>query len=132
MRGHEPIVEMRRRGLTPESVLFTVWPQRSVLRLSWGTYEWPAFTSQAQVDVHPNDPIGRIDLRFAVGLFCWVHGRDRVKVQSLAKRLAEAGAQRVMWFLFGEIQGGRPTPNGQIDSDVIAMGDSEGVAQWQA
>ena len=81
MRGHEPIVALRRRGLKPASVWFTV----SASDVAWR--DWPTWNDNAQVWVQPADSVPLLDLRFVVGLQCWVDGDDARRVLKMMTAL---------------------------------------------
>lgn len=99
MKGHEPLIAMRRQGKVPQSVWFgfdgdgwKAWA--GSIGLSWRQY--PQGTVCAEVMVEPADVVERLDLRFVVGIRCWVQGDDADRVKRLHKACAEAGADRVL------------------------------------
>lgn len=99
MKGHEPLIELRRKGLAVQSVWFAFdgeswryWP--ASLGVAWR--QFPESTGTADVLIEPADVIHRLDLRFAVGLRCWVHGPDGERVRELHEALAKAKAKRVL------------------------------------
>lgn len=91
MRGHLPLIAMRRRGLRPAMVDFSLGLD------SMGCWkDWQSWTSTAHVEVQPDDRIALLDLRFVVGLWVFVSGIDRARVESLHEACKAAGARSVM------------------------------------
>lgn len=99
MRGHQPLVAMRQAGAVPRSVWFSFdgdwwrsWP--AAIGTAWKRF--PEGAGSAEVLIEPGDSIPRLDLRFAVGLRCWVQGNDAQRVHQLHQALQDAGADRVL------------------------------------
>lgn len=92
MRGHEPIIAMRRRGRRPGMV----W-------LSCDGYN-PGFSAMARiglpmlnhVELQPVDRPHRLDLRFITGVLVEVSGSDERRVAAVARACADAGARQVI------------------------------------
>lgn len=118
MRGHEPIVALRRRGLKPASVWFTV----SASDVAWR--DWPTWNDNAQVWVQPADSVPLLDLRFVVGLQCWVDGDDARRVLQLHEACAAAKASRVLTAVPGLDARGKP--------NVVRMLDTAGMCVMEA
>ena len=92
MRGHEPIIAMRRRGLKPRTVFLDAFED---LSKSWRL--WPTVDPSApQVEVLPTEPLSGLDLRFLVGLRVVITGHCRRRVEALRALCVEAQAARVL------------------------------------
>lgn len=95
MRGHEPLIAMRKAGKLPASVWFEVdsgeawrnWPQ--YLGVNWARF--PGKIGSADVLIEPDDSIPRLDLRFVVGMTVHVQGVDANRVGQLHYACREAG-----------------------------------------
>lgn len=94
MRGHEPLIALRRRGLRPALVDIDLEP---CPWRNWST--WPEWTTVPQIEVQPGDSIRLLDLRFLVGLTVQVSGYDGPRVWVLADACKAAGAARVLAFV---------------------------------
>jgi hypothetical protein len=113
MRGHEPLIAMRMRGMTPSTVELMV-DQRMP---SWFWREWPT-------ERHPGEPIHArilvgetdspqlLDLRCLIGLTVQVNGPNPERVATVAQACTDAGAARVITSCNG------------------AFTDTEGVLTW--
>lgn len=86
MRGHEGVIAMRRKGVRPDVVWVEVGPDTQLRRdeEKWG---------YISVNIPETDHVSRLDLRWAVGLMCMVHGASVAAVCAALKR---AGAARVI------------------------------------
>lgn len=96
MRGHEPLLAMRRRGMRPPSVWLTDAPQPKPL--ADGTrLDWWAFGKllPAEVTLEPGDHPLRTDLRFVVGMTVHLHLDDPERLRAFARACIDAGAVRV-------------------------------------
>lgn len=94
MRGHEPILDMRRRGQKPALVFLDTIPDRSPSQL-WR--EWPEVQPAIPtVWVQDDDAVHLLDLRFLVGLPVVITGTDAARVDALQAAALEAGAVRVV------------------------------------
>lgn len=92
MRGHLPLLEMRRRGAVPEIVFVDTEPGRM---RQWA--EWPALHPDlATIEVEPGDPLNRLDLRCVVGLRVSVSGNDEARVRAVVEACIAAQANRVV------------------------------------
>lgn len=114
MRGHEPLVAMRKAGRTVPRVNLLDVPLHRDL---WAWWEYT--TDYADVRIEPDDNPKRLDMRFVVGLDVWVHGRDRDRLAALYRAAKECAAKRVVAFLEDR--------RGQI----VRIGDSMGVLTWR-
>lgn len=99
MKGHEPLLDMRRRGWVPGCLWFVFdgdgwrhWP--GSIGTQWKRF--PTSAGTAEVLIEPEDCIARLDLRFAVGLRCFVMGPNSERVGQLFRALVDAGASRVL------------------------------------
>lgn len=91
MRGHEALIELRRRGLRPASVSVHMEP------CGWDDWStWQTWTTFPQVEVMPSDRIGRLDLRCFVGLQVVIAGFDGERLRSMFDACKAAGAKRVI------------------------------------
>lgn len=93
MRGHEPLIALRRRGLKPALVDIDLEP---CPWRNWST--WPEWTTVPQIEVQPTDSIQLLDLRFLVGLTVQVSGFDGPRVWAMFEACRAAGAARVLAF----------------------------------
>lgn len=124
MRGHDPILAMRKAGAVPSAVWFDLDGDGDAWRLwprSMGVTfrRFPEATVQAWVLIEPEDSIARLDLRYVVGLVCHVMGSDAQRVHRLHQALHDAGAVRVLSSVM------RPDARG--DLRVVESLDSDGV-----
>lgn len=91
MRGHEALIDLRRRGKTPiGGVMVDATPGHDRWAGDWGRVG----VSIAFVDILPTDSLH--DLRFAVGLPVQVSGEDSARVGEVAKAFVKAGASQVI------------------------------------
>jgi hypothetical protein len=90
MRGHQPLIAMRRRGIRPASVWLSVDMPDPM------TADWQQWAKSAAVDIDPTDSIGLLDLRFTVGMLVCIQGLNRERCMALHERCREAKAARVM------------------------------------
>lgn len=94
MRGHEPIIAMRRRGKRPAFV-FLDTTRTTAPMCEWR--DWPNVSPAIpSVWVEPDDAPHRLDLRFVFGLSVVVTGIDADRVKALADAAYSAGALRVI------------------------------------
>ncbi len=116
MRGHEPILTMRREGVTPQGVW--IFDQEQYTGSSHPTQGWMIDTAQATVEILPADKPARLDLRFCVGLTVYTQGADAARLEALEVALLRAGAARVLGALV-QFDG--------RDMQTLAMTDSKGI-----
>lgn len=110
---------MRQAGFVPPSVTFSTDAVQADI-----TRHWPEFTAHAQVEIEPADPIGRLDLRFLVGLpLVFIDGTDAARVEALYRGCVEAGARRVIASTMSSQPWGMKTET---------VSDNQGTATWQA
>lgn len=96
MRGHLPLIAIRKRGLKPQLVRIETDP------MPWRDWaDWPEWSDTPMVEVEPSDAIRRLDLRCMVGLPVAIGGRDAGRVAELFGALQVAGASRVIAFVDG-------------------------------
>lgn len=120
MRGHEAMVDMRRRGFVPTAVWVHDLPleaQRTPDR-----WNWPLHGQSACIDLDPTDNPARLDLRFVVGLTVWIQARDAQRLQALTDLAVACGAKRVLGSLVAG-EGDR--------ARCVAHTDTQGVLTWQ-
>ena len=91
MRGHLPILAMRRVGLVPSMVTLSDYPTET-----WSWRDWPEDTAHAEVEIERTDSIARLDLRYCVGLIVIVDGENANRVNAIADAAEKAGAKRVI------------------------------------
>lgn len=91
MKGHERLIDLRRRGQRPSGgVLVDASPRGDKWALDWARQG----LSFAVVDIAPTDSLH--DLRFATGLEVDVFGDDERRVGQVAMAFVQAGASRVV------------------------------------
>ena len=92
MKGHEPLIAMRRKGHVPVGGLMVDTSPAGSDRWAgdWGKLGM----SMAFVDIQPRDSLH--DLRFAFGLAVQVSGEDTFRVGQVAQAFVAAGASRVI------------------------------------
>lgn len=123
MRGHEPILALRRRDRKPADevhIELAAWPKARGNRFAVEAVKH--FRSE-RVFVEPGDPIDRLDLSFAVGLDVVVHGCDGDRVERLYAALQRHKARRVIANCGRVVDG-----VGQLDFVL----DTEEVLTWHA
>ena len=91
MRGHLPILAMRRAGLRPTMVTMSDFPTET---RCWR--DWPEETAHAEVEIDRTDTPARLDLRYLVGLTVMVYGYNAGRVHALGDAAKRAGAARVL------------------------------------
>lgn len=121
MRGHEPILSMRRSGATPQGVW--IFDQQDYTPSSHPTRGWVIDTAQATVELLPTDSPARLDLRFCVGLTVYTQGGDLNRLEALERALLKAGAARVLGALIRDTKRGHET---------VAMTDTKGIVVMEA
>lgn len=125
MRGHEPVIAMRRRRQAPMAVRLHVGGD--LPEALWR--DWPTFTGTAQVHIPDSDNLERLDLRFVVGLLVWVDAHDEARMLAVEDAVKRAGACRVLSALLGPIDG---MPEHPMNIETKAMRDTrEGGFTWQ-
>lgn len=93
MRGHMPLIAMRRKGAMPDMVW--VETDRDDAVRQW--HHWPVDTPHiAHIEIDRDDPVHRMDLRCLVGMRCTVVGQDSGRVQQVVRACIDAGAARVI------------------------------------
>lgn len=98
MRGHEPLIEMRKTGFVPDMVFLDVDVDAME---SWR--DWPANNNRnCHILIEPTDK--RFDFRCFAGLRCYVSGHtDAKRVQAIRDALIDAGASRVIATTFEQV-----------------------------
>lgn len=92
MRGHLPIIAMRRRHLRPSLVMIDLEPD--ALKC-WR--DWPAFNPNvADVQIEPKDIPSLLDLRWLIGLNVIITGKDADRVAAMDKACRDHQAARVI------------------------------------
>ena len=86
MRGHEPIIAMRRCGVVPAAVWLHDTPGRTDQ-----PRKWTETGLQAQVEIDADENPRRLDLRFAVGLTLWVQSTDERRLQAITEQAQLCG-----------------------------------------
>lgn len=90
MKGHEPLVEMRMNGYVPNCVWIDT--DQDFLE-TWRT--WPAMNNaSANIQIEQGDK--RPDLRFVIGLPCYVQGSNSAAVFAVRDACIAAQASRVV------------------------------------
>lgn len=103
MRGHEPLLAMRRNGKRPAHVTLHSHAGRAH---AWWAY--PEGLPFPEVHVEPADTPELLDLRFLVGLPVIVDaGADVARMRRLVLAAESAGAERVYGFAAEPLGHGR-------------------------
>ena len=89
MRGHGPIITMRRNGFRPD--LVTISTDLDYLE-SW-RYWYSENASTAEVEIAETDLLSELDMRFVVGLSVQIIGTDGARVQRIGRACQAAGAK---------------------------------------
>lgn len=92
MRGHEPIIAMRKRGVKPATVFIDTFEDPAKSWRLWPTVD----QSLPQVEVLDADMLSGLDFRFLVGLRVVVTGHDARRVKAICSACMDAGAARVV------------------------------------
>jgi len=92
MRGHEPLIAMRLKGVRPAMVWLHDNP--ACADLDW--HLWRESWAQPNVLIGPEDSPARVDLRFLVGLPVVVAFNDAARMQRMTLACEEAGASNVV------------------------------------
>jgi len=91
MRGHESIIALRRQGLRPKSL--DIW---AGVDATEGWKHWPAAGAHAEVEIHDDEQLSGLDLRFTVGMLVFVSGQCPFRVAAIHAGCLRAGARRVV------------------------------------
>lgn len=110
MRGHEPLLAMRRAGFAPQAA----WLGLDANPL-WR--DWPLYGSHAQIEIELGEAINRLDLRCLVGMQVWIDGSDERRVLDLHTACLNAHAKRVLSAVNKPNYRGEPTVARMLDSD---------------
>lgn len=102
MRGHEPLLAMRRRGIRPATVDLHIGTRRPI---DW--HQWAESLPHADVVVAPDEAPERLDLRFVVGMPVTVTGEEPERVKRLVLAAEAAGAASVLGFAFRDLPHGK-------------------------
>jgi len=86
MTGHEPILSMRKAGISP-GVVFINEYECSI--------DWAKFGDFATVKVSPTEAIETLDFRFVVGLTVSISGSTIDRAKRIAQACQKAGAVTV-------------------------------------
>lgn len=98
MRGHEPLIAQRKRGMHPAIVFVDLEPDRLKCWRDWHAVEG----GKPTINVDPEESIARLDLRCIAGLLVSVHGNDEERVAEMVGACILAGASRVFSATCGE------------------------------
>lgn len=116
MRGHQPIIAMRSRGLRPASLHIGTDPDQ--LRM-WR--DWPDLNpAHACVQIDPTDVVAALDLRFLAGMTVSVVGSDPDRVAAVAQACWDHDASRVIAVCVGQLP----------ECDVATINDTTGALTW--
>lgn len=126
MRGHEPLLDMRREGFAPTcGVYVDTSPANPFWACDWVKHDLPL----AFVDIAPEDNVAALDLRFAVGLYVTVAGEVLERVQEVAQALIDAGAATVHAMTTEVLRHDHGDPFYAVRSMVVMAGE---VPTWPA
>lgn len=119
MRGHEPLVAMRLKGLRPHMVAINVGAERDWLASNW--HDWQGLMPHLWIE--PGDSIATLDLRCVVNLLVDVSGdvSHAKRVKRVFEACIKAGAERVIGALH--------RPKGE-SLEVVEYLDTAGVLTW--
>jgi hypothetical protein len=119
MRGHQPLVDMRLRGLRPAMVAINVSTTPDRLAGDW--HEWEGLMPHLWVE--PGDAIATLDLRCVFDLLVDVSGdiSQAKRVRRVFEACVKAGAVRVLGALH--------KPKGE-SLEVVEYMDTAGVLTW--
>lgn len=118
MRGHEAILQLRRRGFAPR--LVSVETEGPAIRFD---RFFPAIDDgYAMLQIEPHEPVHRVDLRCLLGLVVVVSGCNAERVAAVCAACTAAGAERVI----GNTT--EPAPGARFA--VVSVTDTEGVFAW--
>lgn len=92
MRGHEPLLALRRKGLKPRMVFIDAFEDSDNSWRDWPTND----PTHPQIEVLADDSIAGLDFRFVVGLTVMVTGHDKARVNAIRGACIDAGAKRVV------------------------------------
>lgn len=99
MRGHEPIIAMRKKGIRPSIIFIDDTPKLSVLSREWhnpgeryGEVWEPDFPA---VDVLDTETVERLDLRFVMGCVVSISSGTERRAKRLLAACQRAGAKVV-------------------------------------
>ncbi len=87
MRGHEPIIAMRRSGKRPGIVFLNDFPCKT---------DWAEYGEHATVQILPGEAIEALDLRFLVGLTVAASGSTDERARKLLEACKTAGAKTIV------------------------------------
>lgn len=97
MRGHQPLVAMRMRGVCPKTAVVHVGLDPLKLWRDWASF----MPQHPSIEVPPTDRLSALapELRCLVGLTVMVDGEDLDRTWAVAELCAAAEASRViaMW-----------------------------------
>lgn len=120
MRGHEPLITMRKQHRKP------VWVSLTLGDRSWAAENWHEWSTQMpHVVVQPQDPIDRLDLRFLMAIDTVdvdADVSDEPRLRKLFDACVRAGARRVIGALH--------KPRGE-GLEILEYMDTAGVLTWQ-
>lgn len=123
MRGHLPLLRMRRAGAMPHAAWLVLDPVPAYLLANWPAESWHGHVA-AHIAVDPDESIARLDLRMLIGLpLVHVDGSDRERVMALFAACVEAKPRRVIAAVLAP---------GRFGPQTVEIADSEGVLTWQA
>jgi len=115
MRGHEPLIALRRQGLRPVMAQIEVSDIEPLcLR------DWQHNAGIPVVHIEPTDSLSSLDLRFVVGLVVHVTGESESRVKAVFRACKAAEASRV-WAGITRTQIVAGSPVGE----VLELLDSE-------
>ena len=119
MRGHQPLIAMRRNGNRPVSV--TISTDGGDAMKSWRIWPWQ-WPGQACIQIDLNETVSLLDLRCVVGLPVSVVGCDLARVDEVAAACRKHDAGRVIAV---HLKAGP-------EYRVTSINDTAGIATWPA
>lgn len=119
MRGHEPLITLRRRGYTPAVVWIDATGEDGLcLWRDWHRYAPP----RPHIDVDPTETIARLDLRFLHGVsavFLEIPADNPGRQLAMLDAIRAEGVRRVLVSL---TDGPRVVDVIMVDAEEVAHG----------
>lgn len=97
MRGHQPLIAMRRRGLRPQAAWIDLVPSLTEHSATW--HQW---STAPHIEVTDSESVRRLDLRCLVGMDVMVGGFDPHRVADMHCACVGSGARFVMSQVWGK------------------------------
>jgi hypothetical protein len=116
MRGHEPILAMRKQGVKPRYVLVDE---------AGADVDWNKFNAIPNVEIKADERLERLDLRWAAGIDVRVSVMGVERAKDVFRAFQAALAKRVVCTACESVE-----INGRIEPIAVESMDTEGVIEW--